>query len=182
VLVGLACAVLVGLALGRLVPLAGGSTLVVAGGSMAPAVPLGAAIVAVPVDPGEIAVGDIVSIRLDAGSTIFTHRVIRIVERSGEPWLETRGDANPGADPALVPATAVVGRVVVTVPYAGYLLRLLSTAAGVLFLVSLAATLLVAGRLLDQHAADGVDAAVDEGAAGTTAEEAAGLAVARGSG
>jgi signal peptidase len=147
-LVVLAGIVLVGVVLGRLVPLAGGSTLVVAGGSMEPAIPAGAAIVIVAVARHDIAVGDVVSVRTTAASATFTHRVTRLVERDGERWLETKGDANPDADPALVPAASVVGRVELTVPYAGYVLRLLSTPIGVVFVVSLAATLLVAGRLV----------------------------------
>jgi signal peptidase len=171
-LVALAGIVLVGVGLGRLVPLAGGSTLIVTGGSMEPAIPAGAAIVTRAVAPDTIAVGDVVSIRTTPSSATFTHRVTRLVEHDGRPWLETKGDANTDADPALVPASSVVGRVELTVPYAGYLLRLLSTPAGILFVVSLAATLLVAGRLLEPWG-DGVGADATVGRTTAAAEHAA---------
>jgi signal peptidase len=158
-LVVLAGIVLVGVVLARLVPLAGGSTLVVVGGSMEPAIPAGAAIVIGAAAPHDVAVGDVVSVRTTAASATFTHRVTRLVERDGERWLETKGDANPDADPALVPAASVIGRVELTVPYAGYVLRLLSTPFGVVFVVSLAAMLVVARRLLGTWTAEGAVAA-----------------------
>ena len=45
-------------------------------------------------------------------------------------WIETQGDANAAPDPSLTPATPVIGRVGVAVPYAGYLLTLLSSLPG----------------------------------------------------
>lgn len=153
-LAGLAVSVVACLALGRGAPLLGATTLLVAGGSMEPALPLGAAIVTFPAAPRDIEVGEVVAVRTASDAAVFTHRVIRIVDRGGEPWLETMGDANRAPDPALVPAGAVVGRVALAVPYAGYLLRLLSEPVGVLFVVSLAATLLVAGRMLDGGTAE----------------------------
>jgi signal peptidase I len=148
-LVALVAAILVALVLGRLVPFFGGTTLVVSGPSMGEAVPIGAAAVATPVDPRDLAVGDIVSMKVGARQAIFTHRVIRIVDRDGEVWLETKGDANPDPDPAIVPASAVIGRVSLVVPDAGYLLALLSTVFGLAFIVGLAAFLITGAWLLE---------------------------------
>ena len=39
------------------------------------------------------------------GAAIFTHRIVRIAERAGAIWIETKGDANATADPSLTPAT-----------------------------------------------------------------------------
>lgn len=166
-LVALVAAIIVALVLGRLVPFFGGTTLVISGPSMGEAVPIGAAAVATPVAPRDLAVGDIVTMKVGPQHAIFTHRVIRIVDRQGEVWLETAGDANPEPDPAIVPASAVIGRVGLVVPNAGYVLALLSSVFGLAFIFGLAASLVVAAWLfesvemdLDFHAAsDGLQAA-----------------------
>lgn len=148
-LVGLVIAILVTLILGRLVPFLGGTTLVVAGPSMGDAVPIGSAVVAMPVDPRDLTVGDIVSMKVGAQNAVFTHRIVRIAHPRGEVWLETAGDANPVPDPAIVPASAVIGRVGLVVPYAGYLLALLSTVSGMAFVFGLATLLVSAAWLLE---------------------------------
>ena len=108
----------------------GRDTLVIRGGSMQPAIPLGAVVVTQPVDPAAIAVGDVISIHAISG-VVYTHRVIAIDELAGAVAFQTQGDANATPDPALVPAGAVMGRVVFTVPLLGYLLALLGTPIGI---------------------------------------------------
>jgi signal peptidase I len=135
--------------LGRILPAAGHPVLIVAGPSMEPALALGSAIVLERVDPTALAVGDIVSLRTGPSQAIFTHRITRIVERDGSPWIETRGDANAEVDPSLTSGEAVMGRVAVGLPMAGYLLTLLASPIGVVFALSLGGLLLVAGWLLD---------------------------------
>ena len=72
------------------------------GGSMAPAIPLGAAVFAVDAEPGSIRAGDIVTIRADNG-VVFTHRVVEVDDSEADVWLHTKGDANTTADAAPVP-------------------------------------------------------------------------------
>jgi signal peptidase len=122
--------------LARLVPLTGRTALVVAGPSMTPALPVGSLIVVEPVRPADIAVGDVVSIQSGPNRAVFTHRVIRLVDRDGAVWVETRGDANPAADPSILPAGDVIGRVAVAVPYLGYLVALASQPSGVVLIIA----------------------------------------------
>jgi signal peptidase I len=140
---------LAGVLLGRVVPLTGRSTFVVGGGSMAPAIGRGWAVVVEPVDPGAIAVGDIVSLRSGPAQAIFTHRVIRVIDRDGAVWIATKGDANAAADPSTTPATAVIGRVTLALPAIGYLIAVQSTPVGIVFVVSLGLLLLLAGGMLE---------------------------------
>jgi signal peptidase len=140
------------LVLGRVLPLTGHPTLVVAGPSMEPAIPLGAAVVLDQVSPTDLAVGDVVSLRSGPDRAIFTHRIIRLAEGDGGLWLETRGDANATPDPSLTPAVAVMGRVAVGIPLAGYLLTLFSAPVGILFVISLGLVLLLLGVLLEPRA------------------------------
>ena len=149
-LIVLIAVVLFGVALGRLVPLSGRTTLIIGGGSMEPAMPIGSAVVVDPVSPADIHVGDVVSLR--SGShlqSIFTHRVTGIVPREGTIWIETKGDANVAVDPSITSTEHVIGRVSATIPYAGFLLALLSVPSGVLFVVLLAAILLTLTWLLE---------------------------------
>jgi signal peptidase I len=135
--------------LGRVLPLTGRTTLAVAGGSMEPAIHLGSAIVVEPVDPRSLAVGDIVSLRSGPGRAIFSHRIIRVVARDGSVWIETKGDANATADPSLTPASQVIGRASATIPGAGYLIALLSSLHGIVFVVSLGLVLMLAASLVE---------------------------------
>jgi len=138
--------------LARMLPLTGHETLVIAGGSMEPSIPLGAAVVLERADAGSIGPGDMVTIR-GPGNAVYTHRVTRTVEREGGLWLETKGDANAEPDPVIVPANWVVGRVAWAVPFGGYLLRFLAVPSGMLAMLFLAVTLIVAIALLEAPSA-----------------------------
>jgi len=146
---GLALVVVVALVLARGVPLTGRSTFVVGGPSMEPAINRGSAIVVDPVDPGALRVGDVVSLRVGPERAVFTHRIVRIVERPDGLWLETKGDANEAPDPALVPAASVVGRVGLTISAIGYVIAAVSTSSGLLLIGGLAGVFLAVALLLE---------------------------------
>ena len=154
-LIVLIAVVLFGVILGRLVPLSGRTTLIIGGGSMEPALPIGAAVVVEPVPPTTLRVGDVVSLRSGTNlQSIFTHRVTRLVPREGTIWVETKGDANATVDPSITSTEHVIGRVSATIPYAGFLLALLSVPSGVLLVVLLAAVLLTLIWLLESFEVD----------------------------
>jgi len=152
--IALIIVVICGVALSKLVPMTGRETIVSGGRSMDPAVPLGAAVVIEPVDPATLAAGDIVSLRVGSQHTLFTHRIVAVVDRPDGRWLRTKGDANGEDDPTLVSVGGVVGRVEAVVPLAGYLIVLLSVPTGLAFVIGLLATLLAAGWLLESIAWD----------------------------
>ncbi len=149
-LIGLILVVLAGVVLGRVVPLTGRQTLIVGGGSMEPSIPLGAVVVTEPVAATDLQIGDVVSLRSGPElRTIFTHRVTRVITRTDGPWLETKGDANARIDPSIAPASQVIGRVMLSVPFGGYLLKLLSIPSGLLLVVLIAGVLLTLTWLLE---------------------------------
>lgn len=148
-IVALVVLVLVGLFLGRVVPLTGRDTLIIGGRSMEPAIPMGAAIVIEPVAASELGVGDVVTMRVGAKPSIFTHRIVRLLTLDGQPYIETKGDANAAPDGATIPVTSVAGRVAWSIPFAGYLLALLSIPAGIAFVIGLGTTLVVVAILLE---------------------------------
>jgi signal peptidase len=148
-IVGLVAVVLLAVILGRIVPFSGRHALIIAGPSMEPTLPLGSAVVAEPVSPDAIRIGDIVAVRNGADRAIFTHRVVRTLELQGEPYLETKGDNNPTPDGATVPAGAVVGRVTSVFPLMGYVLAWFSVPSGVASVLGLGAILIVAALVLE---------------------------------
>jgi signal peptidase len=90
-----------------------------------------------------------------AGSgTVLTHRITQVFRNADELRFETRGDANPSPDPVLTTGSAIVGRVMFSLPLAGYALAYLSLPSGLLSCVSLIAALLLSGWLLDLHEND----------------------------
>jgi signal peptidase len=139
---------LVGLA--HIAPATGHAVLIISSGSMAPTVPVGAAVVLDSAHLSEVQVGDVVTMRLDNGA-IFTHRVTRLVSLQRVPYVETKGDANSSVDPALTPLDHVVGRVMLTLPLAGVLMAGLATLAGGATVLFATLTLFAALWLLDEE-------------------------------
>jgi signal peptidase len=150
VLLALILIVLASLVVARVVPaITGAPTYVVGGGSMEPTIPIGSVIVDVPAVPSDVQVGNVVSVQVGPTKAVFTHRIVRIVDREGATWIETRGDANPRPDPSIIPATAIQGRVATWIPLLGYPVQLLSSLAGVAFLLSVGMVTLVGAWLLE---------------------------------
>lgn len=106
----------------------------VATGSMEPTVPTGSVIVSRPVDPLDIAVGDVIVFRSPGGATVagggdgvfqatesmlITHRVVAVQGTGDDRSFRTKGDANEGEDPWDVTPDMVRARYVAHVPAVG---------------------------------------------------------------
>jgi signal peptidase len=144
----LAIAVLsVGLA-ARVGPAFGHELFSIRSGSMEPALPVGSLAV-VSQQPDQVATGHAVAFRLPSG-VVVTHRLIEVVETETGRFMRMRGDANQDPDPSLVPASAVIGPVVVSVPLLGFLLAMLGMPIGLVTILSVAATLITAIWLLEE--------------------------------
>lgn len=101
--------------------------LVVETGSMAPTYPVGSLTVVTPADSADLVVGSsIVFVSQNGSGELVSHRVVRRVENPDGLFFETRGDANPAADPLLVPVRDVRGSVEYAVPRAGTVLGFLA--------------------------------------------------------
>ena len=97
---------------------------VVQSGSMEPAIPVASVVLtkptadfAAPIASPRFLKGDVVT--FSSGSSLVSHRVVETVEKDGQFFYETKGDANNEADQTLVAEKAVVGKVKLTVPYLG---------------------------------------------------------------
>lgn len=115
---------------------------IVVSGSMEPAVPVGSITYTCDkISPEQIKTGDIIAYELKNGIAIL-HRVVEKDEEN-EAWV-TRGDANEAEDPAEVSYEQYLGKMVLHIPYVGYIanwlqkkriLFLAAAAVGVLLIV-----------------------------------------------
>jgi signal peptidase I len=146
--VGLLLALLGLVGVATLAPRLGMTTYIIRGGSMAPAIPLGALVADVPADAAGLAVGDVITVKTPA-DVVYTHRIVGIDATGPERRFELQGDANPSADPAPVSESAVIGKVSLFAPFVGYILALLSLPTGVISVMSMLGSLLLAYWLLE---------------------------------
>jgi signal peptidase len=126
----------------------GHQLVVIRGSSMSPAIPLGSVADVTRVQPQDLRVGDVVTIK-SPGGAVYTHRIIRIATLSDGVYIETQGDAVGRPDEPVLPATQVTGRVAGSLPFLGYLVYMLSIPTGVVSLFSLALCLLMLIWLLE---------------------------------
>lgn len=116
---------------------------VISGGSMEPAVPLGSLIISRPAGAEVLRVGDVISFRYPGSRASVTHRIISIREENEERLFTVKGDANDAPDPREVRLQEGADRMVLVVPYAGYLVAFASSPSGLLLFVLVPAAALI---------------------------------------
>lgn len=133
--------------------------LVVHGGSMEPAIKVGSVIIIKSVDPAKVKVGDIISFNIpgDAGhrgenKKIATHRVFKTYRQKvyrdvTRTTFQMKGDANDDPDEERISAGSIIGKVIISIPYAGYLVRFAKTPLGLAVLILAPAIILISGEL-----------------------------------
>jgi signal peptidase len=103
-------------------------------GSMEPGLKVGSVVVTRPVAAEEIKAGDIITFYSPLNEKLMCHRVVAAEHGSG--WhFQTKGDANDDADPFVVPAESVVGKVCFHLPYFGYVNQFVKTRLGLLLTI-----------------------------------------------
>ena len=115
--------------------------------SMTPAIAPGDVVIVADRDPATIAEGDVITFTRGSNEVPVTHRVTSVVEIAGGLAFETKGDANSDPDASLVPAGNVVGTVILTIPYIGYVIQFTNTPYGFVALVAAPIGLFVASEL-----------------------------------
>ncbi|WP_296971776.1 signal peptidase I [Tepidanaerobacter sp. EBM-38] len=120
---------------GRVPSIGGYQMYIVMSGSMNPAVKTGSLVIVKPLDPEEIRPKDIITFKSEIESeNITTHRVVEI-DKSAELFFRTRGDANEVDDPMPVSASQVIGKVVYSIPYAGFAFHFIRSQNGIITLL-----------------------------------------------
>ena len=115
---------------------------------MEPAIPTGSIVVARPVAPESLHVGDIIMYSFLYGPGLTTHRVIKVESGNGLQFI-TKGDANRDLDLNPVIPVQVVGLVVFDIPYAGYLISIIRTPWGILICLIIPAVILMVGEVIN---------------------------------
>ena len=160
-LIGLVMSVLSLVIAANIGPALGHQLVVIRGSSMSPAIPRGAVVDIARVQPQDIKVGDIVTLK-SPGGTVYTHRINRIVQLSDGMYIETIGDAVGQPDTPLQPASEVAGRVTYSLPYLGLLMYMLTIPTGVLSIFCLALTMLLCIWLLEEMETEDRDGEPEE--------------------
>lgn len=120
-------------------------------GSMEPRYPQGSLAVVQPIDASEVEAGMAIVFTDPADpSRLIAHRAVKQLPGDPPGW-QTRGDANPAADPLPVGASAVRGRVAWSIPGLGVLVTAVRGGPAVLLFVGLPLTLLLATELRDRR-------------------------------
>lgn len=78
----------------------------------------------------------------------FTHRIVSIQETNNQFFYETKGDANKASDVGKIPESKILGRVILSLPYLGYLTSFAQTQKGYIVLIVIPATIVVYSEFL----------------------------------
>ncbi|MFN7148335.1 MAG: signal peptidase I [Microthrixaceae bacterium] len=143
--------------------------LVIRSGSMVPTYQVGDVVLVDQIRADELRAGDVASLEYypEYGESL-THRVRSVRTVDGRVDVETRGDANDSSEDWSVPADAMVGRVVASIPAIGAPATLVRTATVPLVIgvivVAIVVVVLLRGRRPEIAAADtsGDDTTTDE--------------------
>lgn len=98
--------------------------------SMTPAIAPGDVVIVADRESTTIVEGDVITFTRGDNEIPVTHRVMTVVDSSEGLAFETKGDANGDSDASLVPAGNVVGMVILTIPYIGYVIQFTNTPYG----------------------------------------------------
>ncbi|GAA1480090.1 hypothetical protein GCM10009624_05300 [Gordonia sinesedis] len=106
----------------------GAETFTISTGSMKPKYPPGTLIVVRPTKAEDIGVGTVITYQLESGkATVVTHRVVASsFDGNGKRLLTTQGDANNTPDEKPVQPQQIRGALWYSVPYLGYINKVLS--------------------------------------------------------
>ncbi len=116
--------------------------------SMVPTLKVGDLIMVTGTEPKNVEVGQIIVFHNPRNhDMLIVHRVIRITQKDGIFYFETKGDNNPSADnwspyPG-VPERLLVGVVISTIPYVGYVILILKEPIGMISIVLLTALVVI---------------------------------------
>lgn len=107
--------------------------LIVESGSMEPAIKTGSVVVVKPVE--NYGANDIITFEDGKKDRTTTHRVVDTEVVSGKVYYITKGDANNAEDSKKVLESKIIGKVLTSVPYAGYIIAMAKKPIGFVLLV-----------------------------------------------
>jgi len=115
---------------------------IVSSGSMEPAIKVGSIVVIKP--QSEYGVGDVVTFGGRRQNEIpTTHRIVSSRVSNGELLFATKGDSNESVDPAEIKQSDVVGKVLFSIPYVGYIIDFARKPLGIVLIIVIPALFIV---------------------------------------
>ena len=123
----------------------GFKTYTVLSGSMEPNYHVGSLVYVKPVDPFDIKAGDVITFMLN-DTALATHRVVEVIpdeEDTSVVRFTTKGDANEHEDANPVHSNNVIGKVVFTIPYLGYISSFIQHPPGMYFAIAAVVVLIL---------------------------------------
>ena len=120
---------------------------VVQSGSMEPAIKTGSIVIVKP--KSYYGLGNIVTF-LPAGqkNDPTTHRIVEIKDNGPEILFTTKGDANTGEDRERIKQSEILGAIIASFPYLGYVVAFTKTQIGFIFLIVVPATIIIFSEVL----------------------------------
>lgn len=105
-------------------------------GSMEPSLKTGSMIIVYPLNSYKI--NDIITFRSNEEqmkTNNITHRIFEIENVNGNIFYVTKGDANDSQDNERIVKSQIIGKVMLGIPYMGYLVNFIKTLAGLIVLI-----------------------------------------------
>ena len=124
-------------------PIAGNfKVLSVLSGSMEPAIRVGSLVIVRP--SAEYKINDIITFPSPEDPNILvTHRIIGIQTIENRIFYITQGDANEEPDPDLIAKDDVIGKVLFTIPFLGYVVNFTQSRLGFILIIVVPATIII---------------------------------------
>ena len=117
-------------------------------GSMEPAYHVGSVVYVAKADANELRENDCITYYMSNGSVV-THRIIEVKKaENGEISFRTKGDANKLPD-GYQPASAIIGKVVFSIPYLGYLSDFVQKPLGLIAIVGSCIAVFIISLVID---------------------------------
>ena len=111
-------------------------------GSMEPKIMTGGLVMVKPAPTYRV--GDVISFSTNDGRKVSTtHRIVEINTQGSDTFYTTKGDANNAPDSSQVNARDVIGKVILALPYAGYLLAFVRQPMGFVAAVVIPSSMVV---------------------------------------
>jgi signal peptidase I len=123
-------------------PNASVSVKIVQSGSMEPNIKTGSIVIIH--SQSSYKVGDVITFFFNShDETPTTHRVVKMGEDDGEARFTTKGDANENVDPGEIEEDAVMGKVLLSIPFVGYILDFAKKPIGFALIIGLPAAFII---------------------------------------
>ena len=120
---------------------------VVQSGSMEPSIKTGSVVVVK--NETSYRINDVITFFTTDKRNTTTHRIFNIKESNYKPLFITKGDANQAEDREGIKEENILGKVIFTIPYLGYVVSFTKTQMGFIFLIVVPAVIIIFSEILN---------------------------------